>query len=889
MAAVTHLIPANTVPDHPGEPARSTFFGRETALDAIAQRLNASAHRLLTVTGPAGIGKSRLVRRSINRLGDAAFDGPIWYCDCALASDTHGMCAAAARSLDLVVGSAAGVDDVAGLVGRALAAHRAPLLVLDNLEHLLPQAGEVLSCWLDAAPECRLLVTSREILHVEGECVFELGPLPEAAELFLNRARLIRPEYASSEADRRIVAQLAARLDGIPLAVELAAARARVLSPSALLQQIEARLEILSQGRGVHGARQSTMREALAWSWDLLDPTEQRAMAALSVFRGGFCLDDAQQLLSDTHLASAEDALDLVQALRDKSLLHAAETLPEDGSTRFGIYEVVRSYARARLEEYGMTAAASESHAAHFVGRGERLIQGCSADRLDTAIDRLALDRENLESILERGATDPQHGVDMLSLSLRSAVLLGAVSGEDGLPPAQIQQLDRLLDQPASGAAPGLLLQARLVRDAKHVYSGHPARAELDCRAIIAQGRALGQDRLAASAHLTLGAALLRQGKAAEAWDVLRQAEALFRGLGDVAGEQHALCQQGGCAHSLQRREEALSLFGRGLQLAQAWSFLRGEIRAQAGLGSHFLEAGDYDASRKHLDRCGELARASGFRRTAILVMGHLGILNFDHARLGEALECTTAAVAEAGETGDDVALGVFLAVESAIRAAMGDAEGALPLAAKAQRILAASPLFRIIVEVYAGHIDLALSRTPGAVGVPAVREDRLEQARRRIQQASTAEIGSALAVEQSDDLRIALRILSRAVSQTHGALPGTRASASAQAKPLQAALCMGAGATWFQIEGERRVDMSRRNNSKAILRGLAEHSLDDQASSLSVDDLLAIGWPGEKMARSSALNRLYVALATLRSLGLRDVIERRPHGYALNARVRWE
>jgi len=862
---------------------RTTFFGRERELEQVVALL-ASGRRIVTITGSAGIGKTRLARRVMTTEEGGWEPDGVWFCDCSSATDASAMVVASARNLGLNVGSAAEVSEIVELVGRALAGHPSPLLVLDNVEHLLPEVAHVVSRWLDAAPTCQILVTSRELLRIEGECVHELGPLPQAVDLFLDRARLLRPEYASTDADRRIVERIVRRLDGIPLAVELAAARARVLSPAALLQQLEAHIEVISHGPRRTGARRSTMAEALSWSWNLLEQAEQDAMAVLSIFCGGFCFEDAQRVLGDTCGTVEPDVLDLVQALRDKSLLHEVDTSSPGGAARFKMYEVIRSYGRAKLVERGLQASANEFHARHFVERGERMLHDCPVDQFASTMTRLALDRENLESILERcsASEDPA----TLSICLRTAVLLGAIAGEDGLPPMQAQVLDQLLDRSADGVEPGLVLRSRLLQATKRTYTGQPARAEQDCQAILASAQTLGDDRLVASVYLALGAALLRQGKASEAWAALRQAEVLCRRVGDVPGEQHALCQQGGCAHSLGKADAALDHFERGLALARAWGLVRGQIRAEAGLGSHFLDAGDYDASREHLERCGVLARSVGFRRSTILVMGHLGILNFDHDRLGEALECLAAAVAEAGETGDDVPEGVFLAAEGAVRAAMGDPESAAPLVAKAQRVLANSPLFGTIVEVYAGHVDVALARFSSRSGDPGAAAERLNAARARVQRASCACVGTTRYVEQSDDLRIALRLLERALSRYDDELSTSRPQDAASSHAPSRLLVVGEGGAWFELGG-LRVDMSRRSTSRAILLGLVEKTIAGEGH-LTVDELLVIGWPGEKMARSSALNRLYVALATLRSLGLREVIERHPQGYTLNARIKW-
>lgn len=845
---------------------RNAFIGRQQEIAAILRLLN-GGQRLVTITGPAGIGKTRLARH-VKEQWDAGAEQPAsWFCDCSTIDGVPAMIVGAARSLGLNA-AAGGVDEVEALVGRALAGHACAMLVLDNLEHLLPGSAEVLSRWLDAAGSCQLLVTSRELLRVEGEVVFDLGPLPEARALFLDRARMIRRDYACGSADGAAVERIVERLDGIPLAVELAAARARILSPAALLEQLDASMETLSRGPRHARSRQATMHEALIWSWNLLDALEQTALAVVSVFRGGFSLEDAQGVLRDACGIGETDALELVQALRDKSLIHEC-----DGAdpTRFDLYELIRRFGLQQLQALGLEERSSDAHARYFVRRGRARLDGAAADDFSRTMVEIGLDRANLEGVLDRCSKgDPGR----IELGLGAAVLLGAIASDDGLPPVEAAALERLLAMPLAGVEPELVLRGRLVRVTKQTYTGQPVRAEGECRDIIEEASAGGLTRVYASACLSLGATLLRQGKATNALAVLREAEARCREAGDTPGEQHAICQQGGCAHSLGSAPEALELFERGLAIAKAWGLVRGETRAEAGLGSHYLVAGDFIAAEQHLERCGELARSIGLRRTGILVTGHLGILNFDHDRLVEALEYLTAAVAEAAESGDDVPEGVFLAAEAAVRASMGDTESAAPLLAKAQRVLATSPLFRTIVEVYGGHLDIARARAlPRSTGV-------LRKVKQLIEDAKHAKHGDIVFVEQSDDLRVALRLLERAMSR----LVREVGSESKPPAPIRT-LLVGPDTAWFEIDGERRVDMSRRSTSRAILDGLVDAAASGRGE-VTVDELLAMGWPGEKMTRSSALNRLYVALATLRSMGLRDVLERGPRGYVLRASV---
>lgn len=289
---------------------RSDFLGRTAALEALA-----SGHRLITVTGPPGIGKTSVVRRFLEQARLGGQEG--WFCDLSAAHDIDAMCSAVARGLRL------GAEETAAGVSRGLAGCGRILLVLDNIEHLLPAAADLVVAWLATAEKARILVASRQMLRAGGEHVHELGPLPEAAELFLARAARSRHGSSSPEAgDRKAVDAIVARLDGVPLAIELAAAG-----------------EVPC----------TTMEKAVERSWALLDPHERRVLAAASVFPGGFTIEAAEAVLGAELDPDDPPIFDVLQVLREASLLRVEIEGSSRAVIRFGMYESIRAFAASQL------------------------------------------------------------------------------------------------------------------------------------------------------------------------------------------------------------------------------------------------------------------------------------------------------------------------------------------------------------------------------------------------------------------------------------------------------------------------------------------------------------------------------------------------------------
>src|SRR5215204_31069 len=383
------------------------LIGRETELATLSAELQDRNVRLLTVTGPGGVGKTHLALAAAAELLDDFPDG-VWFVDLAPLNDPTLVLPTVARALGLREGSDRSLADV---VSVSLAAKQV-LLVLDNYEHLLA-AASVVSDLLRAGPKIVVLVTSREPLRLRGEQEVAISPLPvpehhdsyavlaqnPAVRLFVHRAKAVKRDFDLTDENAGVVAAMCRQVDGLPLAIELAAARVKVLPPAALLARLESRLPLLAGGPRDAPARQRTLRNMIAWSHDLLTSEEQMLFCHLGVFAGGWTLDAADEV---TNLDRTLDVLEATTSLLDKNLIRQADQVHLE--PRFTMLETIREFAVAQLENTAEADRMREAHAAWCLALATAVtprpaVVGEPAS-LEISLARLTADYDNLRAAL---------------------------------------------------------------------------------------------------------------------------------------------------------------------------------------------------------------------------------------------------------------------------------------------------------------------------------------------------------------------------------------------------------------------------------------------------------------------------------------------------------
>jgi predicted ATPase/DNA-binding SARP family transcriptional activator len=437
---VDPAVSATVVPAAPAPRGRhnlraplTSFVGRSDDVAELS-RLLVGNTRLVTMVGPGGAGKTRLAIETGRTLVEQCGDG-IWFVELAPLGDAADVAPAMLSAL----GASEFVDSVRSTLApqhfptrRAAAdrlveviADRPVLLVLDNCEHLIHEVAALVDSLLASCPRLRVLTTSREPLSIPGEHLHQVGPLglpPEnspngsypSVQLFVDRARAVRPDFAINDTNREAVGEICRRLDGMPLAIELAAARLRALTPTQIVERLADRFRLLTSGSRTALPRHQTLHAVVEWSWELLDPPEQAVARRLSLFSGGATLEAAEQVCSGPDLPP-EAVLGVLASLVDKSLVEAAA---DDRSVRYRMLETVKAYGAEQLTASGDTEQVRQAHTAYFL----RLV-GQANSQLRTGaqlqwIARFDADDENLLDALRTtvDAGDAANAIELVSV-----------------------------------------------------------------------------------------------------------------------------------------------------------------------------------------------------------------------------------------------------------------------------------------------------------------------------------------------------------------------------------------------------------------------------------------------------------------------------------------
>ncbi len=633
------------------------FLGREQEVASVCALLRRPEVRLVTLTGPGGIGKTRLGLQVAAELADQFANG-VYFVALAPVSDADLVVLAIMQTLSI---SEAGGQPLLGLLKTALK-DKHLLLLLDNFEQVI-SAAEVVAEVLAACPHLRVLVTSRVVLHVRAEHEFNVPPLSlpdpkrlpdlvtlsqyEAVALFIERAQAVKPDFQVTNANAPAVAAICARLDGLPLAIELAAARSKLLPPQALLARLSQRLAVLTSGARDAPARHQTLRNTIAWSYDLLDAAEQQLFRRLATFVGGCTLEAVEAVCAALDGATGvASVLDGVSSLLDKSLLQQTE---QDGEEpRFVMLETVREYGQECLRESREEESCHHAHAEYYLTLAEETEPHLHEAQEFVWLKRLIREQENFRAalrwIIEHKETEH---------ALRLSGALDLYWYMRGYWSESLSWLQAALQ--LSNTGDPTVARAKVLRGAGFLtlYRGNSTEARALLEESIALHKAVGDTRGLAFAIMGLGEVYQVQEDYLTARSLMEESVALSREVGDKWMLAVALCD---LAQVVWAQGNALS--ARAL-LEEGWTITRelggkwGETRFSSVLATWARAQGDYAQAATHYQEALSVAQQTGDMEIIGESLAGLGDMARCHGDNAKALELYNQGLTIAREFGD--------------------------------------------------------------------------------------------------------------------------------------------------------------------------------------------------------------------------------------------
>ena len=624
-------------------PAQLTsFIGRKKEIAAVKQLI--ANNRLTTLIGPGGTGKTRLSLEVGADLLNTFPDG-VWFVELAPITDPALVPQATATALGLREEPGRPLIETLGSYLRPKTA----LLILDNCEHLIDASARIAETLLQTCPQLRILTSSREGLSIPGEALYRVPSLSvpaahsqpaaealmqyEAARLFIDRAKNVLPRFTVTDQDAPILAQICSRLDGIPLAIELAAVRVKILKLDQIAARLDDRFRLLTGGSRTALPRQQTLRALIDWSYDMLPESESAVLRRISVFVGGWTMPAAEMVCEDM---PDYEVLDIITQLANKSLI--VVDADDTTETRYHLLETIHQYAREKLANTDEGMNIRDRHLRYFLELAERAELELTGPQAAECLNKLEIELDNLRAALEWSLDR-----DILS-GLRLATALLWFWDENGHLRDGLYWLDQLLSH-AEAQSPTILRAKAL--SIQGILGG--SRESFD--ESLKLYRELGDQNGLAFCLLYLGRLIFQEDNE-QAQQLITESLALYQQLGDQLGISEALSHLGLIASDVKDYERARTYLEEGLAICRKISYVAGMTRTLADLGLLALKQEDYPAARHWLEE--SLATQNSIGKGgaiiySLLALGELSLREGDYAQARAYYERSLSVAEKAG------------------------------------------------------------------------------------------------------------------------------------------------------------------------------------------------------------------------------------------------